>query len=174
MNIQSGINQTLSIASLLMGQTPWAEKAREGAKQEIAIKRAKEDWETKKQAAEEVLSKKGQDYTVREPAFSAAKEAGEAYYNLVPSAELHGEIAEFTKKREQQLDRAARLRERAAKRREARAAEKVEQREAQKAEMAQQEEQRIALSNRISAILEGTGIDPAGAAKDIERLRNKK
>lgn len=163
MNIQSGINQTLSIASLLMSQTPWAEEARENAKQKINIKRAKEDWEVKKQAAEDVLSKKGQDYTVREPAFSAAKEAGEAYYNLAPSAELHGEIAEFTKRREQQLDKAARMRERAAK-----------QREARKAEMAQQEEERIALSNRISTILEGTGIDPAGAAKDIERLRNKK
>lgn len=155
MNIQSGINQTLSIASLLMSQTPWAEQARESAKRDIDIKRAKEDWEVKKQAAEEVLSTPGSNYKTREPAFSAATEAGKAYYNLAPSAELHQEITSFEAERSKKLEENERRRER------------------RREKKAQEEEQRIASSNRVTKTLEGTN-KSVEAEEYRERLRNKK
>ena len=154
MNIQSGINQTLSIASLLMSQTPLAEQARESAKRDIDIKRAKEDWEVKKQAAEKVLSTPGANYKTKEPAFSAATEAGKAYYNLAPSAELHQEITSFEAERSKKLEAAERRRERRRERK------------------AQEEEQRIASSNRTAIVLEGIK-DEAAIAKYKERLRDR-
>lgn len=158
MNIQSGINQTLSIASLLMSQTPLAEKARQKQREQEEIKRLGKKVDVASEATD-VAFESGIDpkpseetYQAYETALGKETEARKQLFEANPTPETYKQYLASEENLQEQKEAA----------------------ETDRIKKAKEEEKRIALSNRVASILEGTGIDPVSATKNIERLRNKK
>ena len=160
LNIQSNINQGLSLISLLGSQTPMAAKQREKAAYQAKVEKFSADVAAAEAASEEAIAA----YDVPKAGTEEEKAAGELYGKaLEEEVKARERLFEIHPTREGALS-LAKTRSAVTGYRETQA----EEIERQAREALEKEQKRISESNRIAAILEGT---PAHTTQLITEAR---